>query len=213
MGFMDKLRLMMAQLAPTGAGGARAVVVSVGEPTRDEQGRLQSNLVLELIGEWADNVQAPVQCVLSADGAARLAPGLEVPVKADTETGDLTGIDVGAYECETHGGAPAPASKPPPKAPTLAAMGVNLDDATRTEPDAASLTPVEGVTMETWVAVQAGLIRDRVAPEGYEAYAAARGVPAGRWGAVDQAWNARCMSDWRLGAAYGEAIQEAREGS
>ena len=52
----------------------------------------------------------------------------------------------------------------------------------------------------------------RVPPAGYDAYASdAHGVPPGRWTAIDQAWTARQRSDWKVGAAMGEAVTAARK--
>ena len=52
----------------------------------------------------------------------------------------------------------------------------------------------------------------RVPPAGYDAYASeAHGVPPGRWTAIDQAWTARQRSDWKVGAAMGEAVAAARK--
>ena len=47
---------------------------------------------------------------------------------------------------------------------------------------AASSLRIGPEVLETWAAVEAGLIHDRVAPGDYDAYATERfGVPAGRW--------------------------------
>ena len=73
------------------------------------------------------------------------------------------------------------------------------------------LDPIEGVSLETWAAVEIGVGRDRVPPAGYDAYAQGHGVPAGRWAAVDAAWKARMTTDWRVGAAMGEALAAARK--
>ena len=48
-------------------------------------------------------------------------------------------------------------------------------------------------------------------PADYDAYAQRHGVPAGRWAAIDAAWQARMTSDWRIGAQMGEALEAARK--
>lgn len=60
--------------------------------------------------------------------------------------------------------------------------------------------PVEGVDYRTWMTVRAGLVRDAVHPTHVEVYAVHRGVPAGRWAAVDAAWQARAGEDATVGA-------------
>jgi hypothetical protein len=65
---------------------------------------------------------------------------------------------------------------------------------------------IGGISLDTFVTIQAGLQHDRVAPAGYDAYAAQHGVALGTWQSVEADWNAAMRSDWRLGAAYGEAL-------
>ncbi len=75
--------------------------------------------------------------------------------------------------------------------------------------DAASGLTIEGVGLTALVTVQAGLVRDRVSPAKYDEYAQAHGIAPGTWATVAAAWQQRCMTDWKVGAAYGEAIQAA----
>ena len=90
----------------------------------------------------------------------------------------------------------------------MATMGGEID----TTPTTDDATAIEGVTLETWAAVEAGLIHDRVAPGGYDAYATEHfGVPAGRWTAIAAAWQARQRLDWKVGAAFGEAFEAAQK--
>ena len=72
-------------------------------------------------------------------------------------------------------------------------------------------TPINGVSFQTWVAVEAGLMRDRVSPADYDGYAQQHGVAAGAWAGAVAGWQKRMRTDWRLGAAYGEAIEAARK--
>lgn len=67
-------------------------------------------------------------------------------------------------------------------------------------PEDAGHGPVEGVAYRTWVTVLAGLEKDRVHPLHLDAYAVHRGVPPGRWPAVDAAWAQRATADPVLAA-------------
>jgi hypothetical protein len=67
------------------------------------------------------------------------------------------------------------------------------------------------VTFEQWVAVSAGLVRDRVKPANVDAYAAQHGVATGAWREAEAAWTAAAMSDPRVGARYGAAFEAARK--
>jgi len=62
-------------------------------------------------------------------------------------------------------------------------------------PDDTTHPPVEGVGYQTWVTVSALLERDEVHPLQVEAFTTYRGVPSGRWTAVDAAWQQRAQSD------------------
>jgi hypothetical protein len=70
---------------------------------------------------------------------------------------------------------------------------------------------IDGVTFDMWVAVEAGTQRDRVAPADYDVYAERYGVPPGAYTAAAAGWQARTMKDWRLGAAFAEAVEQARK--
>jgi hypothetical protein len=196
LGLFGELRSAIAQLAAATGGGARARVVSVGEAVPGESDRLAVTVVLELTGAWADHVQAPFDVLLSPEGAARLAPGLEVPVAIDGESGDLVGLDVADYERETRGGAPKPALAPAPVPAGMsasAATPVELDDdgLPKIDPADPVLAPIDGVSLEQCAAAMVG----------------AGSVPP----AVQQAWMGRAIGDWRVGARLGAAAQAARK--
>ncbi len=90
----------------------------------------------------------------------------------------------------------------------MATMGGEIDST----PAADEANAIEGVTLEMRAAVEAGLIHDRVPPDGYDAYATEHfGVPAGRWTAIAAAWRARQRLDWKVGAAFGEAFETAEK--
>jgi hypothetical protein len=60
--------------------------------------------------------------------------------------------------------------------------------------------PIEGVDYRAWVIVKGGLTSDEVHVSHVDLYAGYRGVPAGRWPAVDQQWSARVAQDAALAA-------------
>jgi len=68
-----------------------------------------------------------------------------------------------------------------------------------------------GISFDQWVAVSAGLVRDRVRRAGADAYAVGHGVPAGTWSDAEAAWTAAMMTDLRIGARYGSAFEQARK--
>ena len=59
---------------------------------------------------------------------------------------------------------------------------------------------IEGVDYRTWVSVKAGLERDRVHATHEDTYLSHRGVPVGRWPAIDAAWQARVDAEPPLAA-------------
>ncbi len=71
------------------------------------------------------------------------------------------------------------------------------------------LAPIEGVGFDTWVAVQAAVVRERVAPRDHDALAQRHGVPPGRWADVQAAWMARMKGNPGLAQRFGEAYQSA----
>jgi hypothetical protein len=79
-------------------------------------------------------------------------------------------------------------------------------------PTADSAEAIEGITVERCAYVEAALSLAGVPTAEYDGYAAANlGVPAGRWGAIRAEWESRQRSDWRIGAAYGEAYEAAQK--
>ena len=161
-----------------------------------------------------------------------VAPGVELPVALDPSKAERATIDwAAAAEEAAAAGVGAAMNDAPPEgsiaslieerraaeAPAgTAGVGaapvvesVVAGSGSADEPD---LSPIEGVTLETWAAVEVGTGRDRVPPAGYDEYAQGYGVPAGAWARVDAAWKARTTSDWRVGAKMGEAVTRARKG-
>ncbi len=150
------------------------------------------------------------------------APGAEVPIAVSPDDPSLGAVDWAAAAVE-HVGRCGGVNDPPPPGGAAAAL-----DAVRRLAAAQVVAtpappvqqqvdgvdagdPIEGVGFEEWIEIDVGLIRDRVPPDGHDAYAQDRGVAAGRWSSIDAAWHARVRSDWRLGARYGETYAAARK--
>ena len=140
-----------------------------------------------------------------------LEPGLTLPIAID---GDRARVDwPAAVEAQPGSAAPpaAAAARPePPTSPTATTTpAVPVEQAV-------AAAPVEdgagGISFDTWVAVEAGLVRDRVPPGDYDEYAQRLGVPPGQWASAQAAWQSRMMSDWTIGARYGEAYEAALKG-
>jgi hypothetical protein len=120
------------------------------------------------------NEDAPLAAVRTVLKAPKQAKGLFKAIKAQVVdvVDDIKAIgDTGA---------------PPPEAGEL--------------PTDAEFPPVEGVAYGRWVTIRGALVMDAVRPEHVDAYTTHRGVPAGRWPAVDAAWEARAAQDPRLAA-------------
>jgi hypothetical protein len=133
-----------------------------------------------------------VTVYLHGDGWRMICEGDNVPIRVDESTGAILGIDGDAYEAEVERQVEELQSQPPPDVRSI---------------DADAIAPIDGVTFEHWVAVEAGIARDRVAPGDLESYAETHGVPAGQWTTTRRAWQQRMTSDWRIGARFGEAFQ------
>ena len=158
-----------------------------------------------------------------------VAPGAELPVALDPSKAERATIDWAAAAVEAAAAGIGAAMNDVPPEGSIAqlieerragetAAGVagagaapEVDSAVTGSADEPDLSPIEGVTLETWAAVEVGTGRDRVPPAGYDEYARGYGVPAGAWSRVDAAWRARTTSDWRVGAKMGEAVSAARK--
>jgi hypothetical protein len=127
--------------------------------------------------DWAKRVwkeeDAPLAPVRTVLKSPKLVKGLLRKVKEEVGdvVGDLKGLaDTGA---------------PPDVGP---------------RPDDTSQPPVEGVGYRSWVTIRGGLVMDAVHPTHVEVYVTHRGVPPGRWAAVDAAWEQRAASEPVLAA-------------
>jgi hypothetical protein len=143
-----------------------------------------------------------------------LAPGVVLPV--GVRDGDRVVVDwLAAIERHGTGVGVEPATPEPPgedvavaaeaKARVFAGglVGAGTDD---------GADAPHGVCFDQWVAVSAGLTRDRVKPADADAYAQGHGVPPGAWSAGEAAWKGRMIADWQIGARYGEAYVKALKG-
>jgi hypothetical protein len=141
-----------------------------------------------------------------------LAPGTGWPVFL---RGDRVAVDwLGAIERHGAGvGVPVPEPTDPERderpEDRVAAFAQRMLGAA---PSAANDGDPMGVSFDTWVAVSAGLVRDRVPPADYEQYAQRHGVPAGCWAEAEAQWKGRMTADWQLGARFGEAYERALKG-
>lgn len=68
--------------------------------------------------------------------------------------------------------------------------------------------PVEGVSFDAWVEVRAGLVRDAVPAADEGPYAEKRGIPPGRWDAVNSHWEQQVKWNTSARALYDEAMAE-----
>jgi hypothetical protein len=74
-------------------------------------------------------------------------------------------------------------------------------------PDAEAMAPIEGVTFELWVATLARIAKNMIPPAAQDGFATAQGVPAGRWSAINSAWQMRANTDWKVGHQFGTTYQ------
>lgn len=157
-----------------------------------------------------------------------VAPGAELPVALDPSKAEQATIDWAATATEAAAAGVGAAMGDAPPAGSIAELIEQRRAAKSAEAmsgagaapvvesaaagDGPDLSPIEGVSLETWAAVEIGTGRDRVPPAGYDEYAQGYGVQAGAWTRVDAAWRARMSGgDWRVGAAMGDALETARK--
>jgi len=159
--------------------------------------------------------------VLEADGRQWVKKRDPVPIYARhlLEPGIALPVAINGEKVEVDWPA-AVEAKPGSTSPPAAAAAVREEPAeamtaTPAVPveQAVAAAPVEdsagGIGFDTWVAVEAGLVRDRVAPADYDEYAQRHGVPPGQWAGAQAAWQSRMVSDWTIGARFGEAYEAA----
>lgn len=94
-----------------------------------------------------------------------------------------------------------------PDVEPAASMGEPID----LTPSEESAAAIEGITIEQCAYIEAALITDRVGQSEYDAYAVQHGAPPGRYTAIKAEWDQRIRTDWKVGAAFGEAFEAARK--
>lgn len=176
--------------------------------------RLTATVTVELAG--TEPYQAEIKGLAVPFYASHLAQvGLRAPGFVVVKRLDKPVIDWAAA-ANADPGVGRPPARPRSSAPveTASAGDDLLGGRTVEEAVAAAAAggPVHGgIDLATYVAVEAGLQRDRVRPAELEAYAATKGVPPGTWASARAAWQAAIGTDWRLGAAFGEAFEAERK--
>jgi hypothetical protein len=148
-----------------------------------------------------------------------VAPGAEVPIVVDPKDASRAQIDWPAL-AEQRAGVGGRWQDPPPEGSIAEALLIQMVEP---EPVAAtgdgfdltmspeSAAAIEGITVERCAAIEAALTARRLPTDQHDAVAASDfGVAPGRWTAIKGAWQERILSDWRVGAAYGQAYADAQ---
>ena len=189
---------------------ARGTVVQIDRKTALGMPTLNFEIALEVEG---GHTVADQHVPFYASWLA--APGRQLPIAVDPDRPGRAKVDweTAANEAATEHGA---LDDPPPEGSVAALLDVPADATPVAQTDAAppadpAVAPIEGVDLETWAAITAGIARARVAPADYDAHAVRHGAPPGRWSAIDAQWQSRMMSDWRVGAKMGEAVEAAKK--
>ena len=213
-GFLDRVAKAFVPAVDKRPGGelggvpARAVVVekrAYGTPEKGVSTRyVNLDLVLRVVGD-DEGQTTKVRAYVAPRAAVIATAGLEVPVRVD-ESGALLGLDGEAWEAEAK------------------VLDAEYEAGTRTRGDRRTaadvltidpadpvLAPIAGVDLDTWLAIEVGLVADGVPPREQEAYAVARGIPAGSWAAVSKGWTTRARKDFRVGTKLGAAHQAAAD--
>lgn len=147
-----------------------------------------------------------------------VAPGAEVPIVVDPKDASRAQIDWAllAEQRATVGGRwqdPAPEGSIA-SAQLTAVAAPEQAMSVGGEPDLSmsreSVEAIEGITVERCASIEAALTKRRLPPNQHDEVATRDyGVPAGRWSAIRDAWQARIRADWRVGVAYGQAYEDA----
>jgi len=142
-----------------------------------------------------------------------VAAGTVLPGTARPDKPSKVRIDWPAAAMASPGNGVPAVLEPPPAAPAgpISATATSDDWTSRGLAADGDLGERGGITFDQWVAVSAGLVRERVKPANADAYAARHGVASGTWRDAEAAWNAAMMRDPRVGARYGAAFEAARK--
>jgi hypothetical protein len=208
MGLGKKLKGLLTKAIPRPGGDvggvpARGIVVEVISAPRDDSDLLNSDTALwskvVLSLRRADAPDGPgtqVDTWLQTRAWREVEAGHEVPVRVDPATGRLLGLDAEAYEAEVDARYEAAKRSPTGYDPTAAFPSIDSDE----------LTPIEGVSLELWATTYARMMKDGIVmPADQDAFAASRGVPAGRWAAIVSEWQARSNADWKISSKFATA--------
>lgn len=158
--------------------------------------------------------------------AVLLEPGLEIPIAVDANTGRPLEIAKDDLHRELEPRFDEAAKRQKGWDVDLGLEGITdlpgaVKDAfstpSETMPDDGGLAPsdpllepINGVTLERLIAVQAHLMTG-VPPTDYDAVAQTHGVPAGMWAETEQAWNMRIWTSPPLAQRWGVALERAKE--
>ncbi len=74
-------------------------------------------------------------------------------------------------------------------------------------------SPVEEVGFDAWVEIKAAIARDSVAPGAQAGFAEGRGVPPGRWSAIDAHWQQQVTWNQSARALYDQRMADAQRES
>jgi hypothetical protein len=143
-----------------------------------------------------------------------VAAGTVLPGTARPGRTDKVRVDWPAAAMATPGNGAPPALARPAQdaaAPAVSAAATSDDWSPTGLAADGDLGERGGITFDQWVAVSAGLVRDRVKPANSDAYAAQHGVAQGTWRDAEAAWTAAMIADPRIGARYGAAFERARK--
>ena len=183
------------------------------------------------LGMLTDNYDIAVRCASGANSLVNknvipfyaawyVHPGADVPLVVDPKDPGRAEIDWVALARERAVAGGRWEDRPPagsvaeavlsgadfPAPEQMASMAPSgPPDASFFEPAPDGLEPIEGVDLQRFTFIERAIIAARVKPADYDEVAQQHGIPAGRWAAIDAAWNARATSDWRIGAKVGEA--------
>lgn len=147
-------------------------------------------------------------------------PGAAVPVAVDPSDRTRAVIDWvelgtenagGSWRDDPHEGSLVEQRTAPEhdvEAQAVMGAGAEID----TRPAFGTLDAIDGVSLDQVATIENWLIRDRVPPGEYDAYATERfEVAVGRYGAIKSEWDSRMRSDWRVAAAFGEEFERVRK--
>jgi hypothetical protein len=173
---------------------------------------LQATVTVVIEGTEPYQAQIP-QVVVPGYASHLLEVGRALPGFVALRRLDEPVIDWAAAASEAPGLGVGPARPRRPQASEeVASTPLDEGQGVRASIDAAASDGqrIGGIDLATYVAVEAGLQSDRIRPSDHDAYAAGLGVPPGTWAQASAAWQAAIRSDWKLGAAFGEAFAAAR---